>query len=130
MDIVDWDVRGVKAPAGGAFWGRGVEAVSADRRTARRARSERNAPKTRANPPLSILSCVPNCRCLLVQSAVWAFMVVKTKIACEAAVKRMSIGILPQIDVLIFDAAPQPFDERIIERSATTVHADADLGLG
>ena len=36
-------------------------------------------------------------------------------------------GVLVQVDLLVFDRPPQPFDEDIVERATATVHADGDL---
>src|SRR6267142_3264521 len=36
----------------------------------------------------------------------------------------------PQIDLLVFDAAPQPFDEHIVPPGSFAVHADGDAIAG
>ena len=36
--------------------------------------------------------------------------------------------ILVEIDVLVFDAAPEPFAEDVVERMAATVHAELNVG--
>ena len=32
-------------------------------------------------------------------------------------------------DLLIFDTAPQPFDEDVIEKASSAIHADSDVGV-
>lgn len=36
----------------------------------------------------------------------------------------------PQVNLLVFDAAPQPLDEHVVPPSAFTVHADGDAVAG
>lgn len=38
-------------------------------------------------------------------------------------------GVLVQVDVLVFDRAPEAFDERVVERTAAAVHTDSDVAL-
>ncbi len=33
------------------------------------------------------------------------------------------------IDVVVLDRAPEPFDEHVVDRPADTVHRDGDLGV-
>lgn len=35
----------------------------------------------------------------------------------------------PQVNLLVFDRPPEPFDERVVPPCALTVHADGDLVL-
>ena len=43
---------------------------------------------------------------------------------------RISHGVVgPQADLLVFHAAPQPFDEHVAEPATLSIHADADTGM-
>ena len=37
--------------------------------------------------------------------------------------------ILLEVDIFVFDATPEPFDEDIVEAPTTSIHTDADVGL-
>lgn len=41
----------------------------------------------------------------------------------------MKAGIVAQVDLLMFWATPETFDEDVVETTAVAVHTDADLGL-
>jgi len=34
-----------------------------------------------------------------------------------------------QIDLFIFDAAPEPFDEHVVDPATVAIHADSDAGF-
>jgi len=56
--------------------------------------------------------------------------VVKVEISTNRA-SRLSDGFVgSQIDLLVFDAAPQPFNEDVVPPSPFAVHADGDAVVG
>src|SRR5438552_8446069 len=56
--------------------------------------------------------------------------VVKVEILADR-MSRLADGFVgSQIDLLVFDAAPQPFDEHVVSPSALAVHADRDAVAG
>ncbi len=64
-------------------------------------------------------------RCSILQTGVWPLVVLEAIVAREPGVQRMPIGIRAEVDVLLLHAAPQPFDEHVVQGPATAVHADA-----
>src|SRR5439155_9451011 len=40
-----------------------------------------------------------------------------------------AVGVAFEVDVLVFQAAPQPLDEHVVDPAAPPVHRDADAGL-
>src|SRR6478672_26945 len=56
--------------------------------------------------------------------------VVKVEIPADR-MSRLADGFVgSQIDLLVFDAAPQPFDEHIVAPGSFAVHADGDAVVG
>ncbi len=51
------------------------------------------------------------------------FLVVVVKPPAQTAARRQPIAVILQIDVLIFGAAPQPFDEPVVDPPSAPVHA-------
>src|SRR5665647_1623414 len=60
----------------------------------------------------------------------WTAAIIKVEISADRA-SRLADGFVgSQIDLLVFDAAPQPFDEHIVPPSPFAVHADGDAVTG
>ena len=57
------------------------------------------------------------------------FIVVELKVALQALFQLRHRGILVQVDVFIFDGAPEPLHEDIVQGTPTTVHAHTDPRL-
>src|ERR1035437_2464127 len=63
-------------------------------------------------------------------SRMWTAAIIKVEISADR-VARLADGFVgSQIDLLVFDAAPQPFDEHIVPPSPFAVHADGDAVPG
>ena len=56
------------------------------------------------------------------QCAVRPFVVVETKVTFQSCVQRVPVCVVAQIYVLVFHAAPQPFDEHVV-RSMSRISA-------
>jgi MFS family permease len=66
----------------------------------------------------------------VVKTRMWSSSVVKVEIPTNRA-SRLADGFVgSQIDLLVFDAAPQPFDEHIVAPGSFAVHADGDAVVG
>src|SRR5215213_9332162 len=53
-------------------------------------------------------------------------MIVEVKVGGQASGQFRHGGIVFEVDVLIFEATPQAFDEDIVQSSTTTIHTDAN----
>src|SRR6201998_883088 len=62
------------------------------------------------------------------QRLVRAPMIVKSQPFGDPSLGLLAIGVAFGIDVLVFQAAPQPLDEHIVDPAAAAVHRDADAG--
>ena len=69
-------------------------------------------------------------RCLAVKTGVRTSAVVKVQIPADRLSRFADAVVSPQIELLVFDAAPQPFDEHVVTPGAFAVHADRDAVLG
>src|SRR3954453_12384920 len=56
-------------------------------------------------------------------------MVVKVEIALQSREQIEAAGEVAGIDQFVLERAPHPFDENIVEGSATAIHADCDATL-
>ena len=54
--------------------------------------------------------------------------VIECQIAAKTATRLRDTSIGTEVDFLIFDRPPEPFDENIVAPRALAVHADRDLG--
>ena len=54
--------------------------------------------------------------------------VVKSEVGFQALVERGDGLIVPKVDILVFDASPQPLHEDVVQGPATAIHADTDAG--
>ena len=57
------------------------------------------------------------------------FMVVEIEVAPQSAPGFVKVGVVVQIDLFVFHAAPQTLDVDVVETAAAAVHADTNLGL-
>ncbi len=55
-------------------------------------------------------------------------MIIEVKVGRQASSQFGHRGIVLEVDVLVFEATPQAFDEDIVQSSATSIHTDADGG--
>ena len=60
---------------------------------------------------------------------VTAFVIAEIEVLSQAALRFMAVGIVAQVDLVVFHGAPQTLDEDVVETAAAAVHADAPLGL-
>ena len=67
------------------------------------------------------------CWCLVAQGRVDALVVVEVEVAAEAVGRLRHALVVPQVHVLVLDAAPQALDEDVVEAATSTVHADGHL---
>ena len=68
-------------------------------------------------------------RCAIIQRLVRAFMVVKPEVHPQAEFGVLHRMVLLYIHLLIFHRAPQPFDEYVIQRPPSAIHADGYVML-
>src|SRR5437763_1095206 len=59
-----------------------------------------------------------------------ARVVVKIDPFSDAGSRLAAIAVAFEIDILVFERAPQPLDEDIVHPPAAAVHRDLDTGLG
>ena len=69
------------------------------------------------------------CRHLVIQALVRPILVVEAEVLVQAGEQRGYGLILLEVDIFVFDATPEPFDEDIVEAPTTSIHTDADVGL-
>ena len=60
----------------------------------------------------------------------WASAIIEVQVSADRSAGLADTVVGPQIDLLIFDAAPQPLDEDVIPPSSFAVHADRDFVVG
>ena len=65
----------------------------------------------------------------VVQGLVNAAVIVEVEVPFQATIKIGSRFVVLEIDVFVFHAAPQAFDEDVIQRATATIHTDGDLIL-
>src|SRR6516162_831968 len=56
-------------------------------------------------------------------------LIVKGEIFADSGFRLAAIGVALQIDVLIFERAPDAFDEDVVHPAAAPAHRDAHAGL-
>jgi len=66
-------------------------------------------------------------RCAVSQALVLALLTIKAEPGADAGLRFRDAGIGVEIDLLVFEAAPQPLDEDVVHVAALAVHADRDL---
>jgi len=54
------------------------------------------------------------------------FLVVEAKPSTDSGLSLGDAGISMQVDLLVFQAAPQPLDEDVVHAAAFAIHADRD----
>ena len=55
-------------------------------------------------------------------------MVVESKIALQASFERFDRSIFVDIDVLVLERAPEPFNKDIVQGTTTAIHTYSDSG--
>ena len=65
----------------------------------------------------------------VIQALVRPFLVVEGEVLVQAGEQRGYRLILLEVDIFVFDAAPEPFDKEIVEAPTASIHTDADVGL-
>ena len=73
-----------------------------------------------------LLSEIEVSRYEVVQSLVRAVVVVEVEVVSQPLNQERDGLIEVEVEVFVFDGAPEAFDEDVVEGSAATVHADAD----
>src|SRR5262249_58554399 len=68
--------------------------------------------------------------CGAVKALMWSAAVVKVQVTADRSPGLADAVVGSQIHLLVFDAAPQPFDEDIVAPSPLAVHADGDVVVG
>jgi len=63
------------------------------------------------------------------QALVGSLVVVEEEICLQTPLQGGDRLVFSEINILIFDTAPQPLDEDIVETPTATIHADADIGI-
>src|SRR5262245_30374029 len=58
-----------------------------------------------------------------------ALPIVELKISPQACDGLRRGFVITDVDVFVFDASPEPLNEDVVQRSASTIHADGDLAL-
>ena len=59
----------------------------------------------------------------------WSAPVVERQITTKTATRLRDASVGPEIDFLVFDRPPEPFDKDIVAPRALAVHANRDLGV-
>jgi hypothetical protein len=59
----------------------------------------------------------------------WASAIVEIQVAPDRGSRLADTVVGPQVDLLVFDAAPQPLDEDVVSPRTFAVHADRDAVL-
>ena len=57
----------------------------------------------------------------------FAIVVVEAKILRQPLMQAVTVGVSPQIKMLIFDGPPKPLDENIVQGAALRVHTNGYL---
>ena len=57
-----------------------------------------------------------------------SFVIVQVKIVTQTDIEAEDGLVFFDVDVLVFDRAPQPLDEDVVKDAAAAVHADLDAG--
>ena len=60
----------------------------------------------------------------VVQGLMWAFVAIEFEVINQSFMTIGSGVVTLQINVFVFQRSPEPFDEDVVEGSATTIHAD------
>src|SRR5580700_10251477 len=68
-------------------------------------------------------------RRVVAEALVLALLVVEAEPGANAGLRLGDTGIGVQIDLFIFQAAPQPLDEDVVHAAALAVHADRDTAI-
>lgn len=55
--------------------------------------------------------------------------VVAAEVSCQSGPCIGDGVVCPQVDLFVFDAAPQPLDEHVVEPAALAIHADMHTGV-
>ena len=66
------------------------------------------------------------CRGRIIQALVQSLMVVEFEVPVKTLIQGKTIFVGIQVDMLVFDAAPQALHEDVVDGSTLTVHADPD----
>ena len=64
--------------------------------------------------------------CHAVKARVWPPAVIKVEVSADRSAGFTDAVVGSQINLLIFDAAPQPLDEGIVSPGTLAIHADGD----
>src|SRR6476619_2589915 len=62
----------------------------------------------------------------IAQALVLALLVIKAEPGADADLGLGDTGIGVEVDLLVFEAAPQPLDEDVVHVAALAIHADGD----
>ena len=65
----------------------------------------------------------------IAERLVRALVIVEVEIVFQRREQFQAGGEVAGIDQLVFERAPQPFDENIVERAPAAIHADRDAAL-
>ena len=60
----------------------------------------------------------------------WATAIVEVEISADRAAGLADAFISSQIDLLVFDATPQPLNEHVVPPGPFSIHADGDAVAG
>ena len=66
----------------------------------------------------------------VVKARMWATAIVEVEISADRAAGLADAFVGSQIDLLVFDATPQPLDEHVVPPGPFAVHADGDAVAG
>ena len=65
----------------------------------------------------------------VIETLVRALVIVEMEVAEQSEVEFQYGRVGLEVDIFVFDGSPKSFDENVIQGSASTVHADADVLL-
>ena len=65
-----------------------------------------------------------------IKRGMWPLSVVKSDLAVDDAFGLEAVLQFMQVDSLLLEGSPEPFDEDIVEITPPPIHRDLDLGIG
>src|SRR5207245_3978001 len=83
--------------------------------------------RSRSSPYPRAFCFVGLARRAIAEALMLALLVVEAEPGADASLRLGDAGIGVEVDLLVFEAAPQPLDEDVVHVAALAIHADGDL---
>ena len=68
------------------------------------------------------------CWRVIVKALVWPFVVIEAEIVSQPGLQCRNSSVVFKVNVLVLDTVPGPFNEDVVQGTATPIHADLDCG--